>query len=137
MTDHKLLPRVPTEESVKAGVQFALKAKVTDSWPAYISELYQIMFDAAPAAEMPGWGEWVERMDKAIRAYHPQLDGQRAYAGEISAMARVPELLARVGRLEEALRDVVDVRSQRDEMDAAIVSAEAVRRARAALENKP
>lgn len=43
---------------------------------------------------LPGWEEWVERMDMVIRKHHPQLQGKRAYAGEIGVMAGIPELLA-------------------------------------------
>lgn len=153
MTDHKLLPRVPTEEAVNDGVQFALRAKVTDSWTAYISDLYQVMFDASlacePAAELPGWEEMVNTLAEFFYvcavAHHSRftpgpLDSERfrelsvQQAGEVLTAARVPELLARVQRLEGALNAVL---SDSEMHSLSIRTRDKIHQARAALESKP
>lgn len=175
MTDHKLLPRVPTDEMVRIGGKAHCykigcasdyedcsycsgeKTKLGDSCADGALAAYQAMFDAAPAAEMPGWEEMVGKVADYVTGH--SYDGNPFWLGRHGAIAvltaaRVPELLARVQRLEEALRpfaffsaqyDRQPLRGQDDSFYGlhvgteyeAILKLSDMQKARAALENKP
>lgn len=141
MTDHKLLPRVPTEEMLAGADKFYSERVFT---AVSAAEIYQAMFDAAPAAELPGWEEMVEKAADYVTGH--SYDGKPDLLGDHGAIAiltaaRVPELLARVQRLETALRRAeATFTAIRANTELATIWALAMAESediRAALENKP